>query len=78
VEERKWEREGGSGGQQRGAKDVAGNGPRPSGTGGGAVARIGESGGARVTRCGAGVANRRGVDRWAQATQCRGAVQTRF
>jgi hypothetical protein len=28
VEERKWEREGGSGGQQRGAKDVAGNGRR--------------------------------------------------
>jgi hypothetical protein len=33
-------------------KDAAGNGPRPSGAGGGAIAQIGESGGARATRCG--------------------------
>jgi hypothetical protein len=52
VEERKLEKDGGPGrsGRQRGAKDVAGNGPRPSGAGGGVVVRTGESGGAQATR----------------------------
>jgi hypothetical protein len=45
VEEGKWEREGlEHGDQQHGAKDAVDNGPRPSGAGGGAVARIGDSG----------------------------------
>jgi hypothetical protein len=52
VEEGKREREGpGCGGQQRVAKDAAGNGPRPLDAGGGAVAQIGESGRARAMRC---------------------------
>jgi hypothetical protein len=52
VEERKLEKDGGPGrsGRQHGAKDVAVNGPRPSGVGGGAVVRTGESSGAQVTR----------------------------
>jgi hypothetical protein len=43
-------REGGHSGQQCWVKDVASNGPRSSGVGGGAVARRGESGGAWATR----------------------------
>jgi hypothetical protein len=55
------EREGpGHGGRQREANDVAGNGPRPLGSGGGTVAQIGESGRAWATRCCA-------VDRWGRA-----------
>jgi hypothetical protein len=48
------------GGQQRGVKDMAGNGPRSSSAGGGAVVRTGESGGARGTRHCA-------TDRWGRA-----------
>jgi hypothetical protein len=39
----------GHGGRQRGVKDVVGNGPRSSGTSGGAVAQTGESGGSQAT-----------------------------
>jgi hypothetical protein len=61
--ERKWERERegpGHGGRQREAIDVAGNGPRPSGSDGGTVAQIGESRRAWAMRCCA-------VDRWSRA-----------
>jgi hypothetical protein len=53
MQERKRDRESegpGCSGRQHGAKDVAGNSPRPSGTGGGTVAPTGESDGARVMR----------------------------
>jgi hypothetical protein len=50
----------GHGGRQRGAKDMAGNGSRPSGAGGGTVAQTRESGGAQPTR-------RCATDRWGRA-----------
>jgi hypothetical protein len=55
VEEKKWKRERGGpgrGSRQLWVKDMAGNSPRPSGAGSGAVVRTGESGGVRVIQCG--------------------------
>jgi hypothetical protein len=53
----------GRGGLQRGVKDMAGNSPRPSGKGGGAIAQTGESSGVRSMRCGA-------ADWWGRAATC--------
>jgi hypothetical protein len=60
--------EGGLGhdGQQRGVKDVPGNGPPPSSVGGGAVAQTRESGGAQATR-------RCATDRWGRVTMGHGS-----